>query len=139
MIDFSATFIFFFAVIDPIGTVPVFIAVTSQYDERTKRRVAVRATLIAAAILLFFVVAGEVILTAMDIPLSAFQIAGGIVLFLFSLSMIFGESKPDQEVELATRGSETAIFPLAVPSIAGPGAMLAARGSGARMRLHRPR
>jgi len=95
MIDFIATFIFFFAVIDPIGTVPVFIAVTSQYEERIKRRIAVKATLVSAAILLFFVVAGEVILTAIDIPLSAFQIAGGIVLFLFALSMIFGEKKPE--------------------------------------------
>jgi multiple antibiotic resistance protein len=126
MIDLIATFIFFFAVIDPIGTVPVFIAVTSQYEERIKRRIAVKATLVSATILVFFVVAGEVILTAIDIPLSAFQIAGGIVLFLFALSMIFGESKPEQEVKLATIGSETAIFPLAVPSIASPGAMLAA-------------
>jgi multiple antibiotic resistance protein len=126
MIDLIATFIFFFAVIDPIGTVPVFIAVTSKYEERIKRRIAVKATLVSATILVFFVVAGEVILTAIDIPLSAFQIAGGIVLFLFALSMIFGESKPEQEVKLATSGSETAIFPLAVPSIASPGAMLAA-------------
>lgn len=126
MIDFIATFIFFFAVIDPIGTIPVFIAVTSQYDDQTKREIAIKSTLVAGAILLFFVVAGEVILTAMAIPLTAFQIAGGIVLFLFALSMIFGESKPEQEVKLAVSGSETAIFPLAVPSIAGPGAMLAA-------------
>lgn len=126
MIDFVATFIFFFAVIDPIGTIPVFIAVTSRYDDQTKRGIAVKATLVAGAILLFFVVAGEVILTAMAIPLPAFQIAGGIVLFLFALSMIFGESKPEQEVKLAVSSSETAIFPLAVPSIAGPGAMLAA-------------
>jgi multiple antibiotic resistance protein len=126
MIDFIATFIFFFAVIDPIGTIPVFIAVTGQYDEPTKRGIAVKATLVAGGILLFFVVAGEVILTAMAVPLSAFQIAGGIVLFLFALSMIFGESKPEQEVKMAVTGSQTAIFPLAVPSIAGPGAMLAA-------------
>ena len=70
--------------------------------------------------------AGEYILTAMQIPLSAFQIAGGIVLFLFALSMIFGESKPDEEVRMAHKHSDTAIFPLAVPSIAGPGAMLTA-------------
>lgn len=126
MIDFVATFIFFFAVIDPIGTIPVFTAVTSQYDDKTKRAIAVKATLVAAAILLFFLVAGEIILTAMAIPLSAFQIAGGIVLFLFALSMIFGESKPEQEVKLAISGTETAIFPLAIPSIASPGAMLAA-------------
>lgn len=77
-------------------------------------------------ILLFFVVAGEIILTAMGIPLSAFQIAGGIVLFLFALSMIFGESKPEEEVRMVEDHNDTAIFPLAVPSIAGPGAMLAA-------------
>ena len=126
MIDILATFILFFAVIDPIGTVPVFMKVTSQFDERAKRRIAVKAVLVAGGILLFFVVAGEVILDAMAIPLSAFQIAGGIVLFLFALSMVFGESKPEQEVKLAVSITETAIYPLAVPSVAGPGAMLAA-------------
>ena len=126
MDDLVATFIFFFAVIDPIGTVPVFIAVTSSYEEQVKKHIAIRATLISAAILLFFVVAGEIILTAIDIPLAAFQIAGGIVLFLFALSMIFGESKPEEEVKLAESGNDTAVFPLSVPSIASPGAMLAA-------------
>ncbi|MEZ5570703.1 MAG: MarC family protein [Halioglobus sp.] len=126
MIDFVATFIVFFAVIDPIGTVPVFIAVTRHLDARARRRVALRATFAAAVILVFFVVAGEIILISLDIPLSAFQIAGGIVLFLFALSMIFGESKPEQEMQLAQNGHDTAIFPLSVPSIASPGAMLAA-------------
>ena len=126
MIDYISTFIFFFAVIDPIGTIPVFIAVTGQYQEKIKRKIAINATLSAALILIFFVVAGEVILTAIDIPLSAFQIAGGIVLFIFALSMIFGESKPEEEIKMASSGNETAIFPLAVPSIASPGAMLAA-------------
>lgn len=126
MIDFVATFIVFFAVIDPIGTVPVFIAVTSHFDDNAKNRIALIATLAAAAILLFFVVAGELILIAMSIPLPAFQIAGGIVLFLFALTMIFGESKPEEEVRLTHDHHETAVFPLAVPSIASPGAMLAA-------------
>jgi len=126
MIDFIATFIVFFAVIDPIGTVPVFIAVTRGYDQAAKRKIALIATAVSAAVLIFFVVAGELILTAMEIPLSAFQISGGIVLFLFALSMIFGESKPEEETRLAEAHHETAIFPLAVPSIAGPGAMLAA-------------
>ncbi len=126
MIDFIATFIVFFAVIDPIGTVPVFIAVTQKFDDASRRKIAFIATLVSAIILLLFVVVGEIILTAMGIPLSAFQIAGGIVLFLFALSMIFGESKPEEEVRLAEDHAETAIFPLAVPSIAGPGAMLAA-------------
>ena len=126
MNDIIASFIFFFAVIDPIGTVPVFIAVTSHYQQPIKRMIALKATLFAAVILVFFVVAGELLLGAMNIPLSAFQVAGGIVLFIFALSMIFGESKPEQEVKLATSGNETAVFPLAIPSIAHPGAMLAA-------------
>ncbi len=126
MIDIVATFISFFAVIDPIGTVPVFIAVTKYYEESERRKIALYAVLMSALILMFFVMAGEIILRAMGIPLSAFQIAGGIVLFLFALSMIFGESKPEEEIKLIRSGKDTAIFPLAVPSIAGPGAMLAA-------------
>lgn len=126
MIDFVAVFIAFFAVIDPIGTVPIFIAVTRGLEMRAQRRIALIATLVSAAILTFFVVAGEWILSAMNVPLAAFQISGGIVLFLFALSMIFGESKPDEELRLVKNHTETAIFPLAVPSIAGPGAMLAA-------------
>lgn len=126
MIDYVATFIFFFAVIDPIGTVPVFIAVTSGFDTQAKRKIAFLATLVSAGILLFFVAAGELILTSIDIPLPAFQIAGGLVLFLFAITMIFGESKPEEELKMAANASDTAIFPLAVPSIASPGAMLAA-------------
>jgi multiple antibiotic resistance protein len=126
MQDFIATFIFFFAVIDPIGTVPVFIAVTRPYQVEDKRKIAIKAAFISAMILVFFVVAGELILTAIEIPLSAFQIAGGIVLFLFALTMIFGEGKPEEEIKMVRKSSETAVFPLAVPSIASPGAMLAA-------------
>ncbi len=61
----------------------------------------------------------------MQIPLSAFQIAGGLVLLLFALSMIFGESKPDQEIKMKSSLNELAVYPLAVPSIASPGAMMA--------------
>lgn len=126
MIDYIATFIFFFAVIDPIGTVPVFVAVTRHHSEVERPRIAIRAALISAAILVFFVVAGEAVLTAMGIPLPAFQVGGGIVLFLFALTMIFGDSKPEAEMKLTSASDETAIFPLAVPSIASPGAMLGA-------------
>jgi len=126
MIELVPTFVLFFAVIDPIGSVPVFVAVTGGHGQAERRKIALKAIFVSALILVFFVAAGELILTAMDIPLAAFQTAGGIVLFLFALSMIFGESKPDEELKLASRGDDTAIFPLAVPSIAGPGAMLAA-------------
>ena len=83
MIDYLATFIFFFAVIDPIGTVPVFIAVTSKFEESVKRKIAIQATIVSSLILIFFIIAGELILNAIDVPLASFQIAGGIILFLF--------------------------------------------------------
>ncbi|WP_414830742.1 MarC family protein [Alteromonas sp. H39] len=126
MIELLPVFIYFFAVIDPIGTVPVFIAATKRQDAKARRKVALLAILASALILLFFILAGEIILDAMQIPLPAFQIAGGIVLFLFALSMIFGEAKPEQEIKLTDNVKERAIFPVAVPSIASPGAMLAA-------------
>jgi multiple antibiotic resistance protein len=81
--------------------------------------------LVSALVLLFFIVVGELILDAINIPISAFQIAGGIVLFLFALSMIFGDSKPEAEIKTIKNTTETAIFPMAMPSIASPGAMLA--------------
>ena len=65
-------------------------------------------------------------LRAIDVPLSAFQIAGGIVLFLFALTMIFGPGKPESELAMIEGKADPAVFPLAVPSIASPGAMLAA-------------
>ncbi|KXJ56853.1 MAG: MarC family transcriptional regulator [Colwellia sp. Phe_37] len=127
MIDILAVFITFFAVIDPIGTVPVFIAVTDQYDQKTKRRIALLSTIVSMCVLLFFVVVGEFVLKALSIPLPAFQISGGIILFLFALNMIFGDSKPEEEIRLLDQShKDTAVFPLAVPSIASPGAMLAA-------------
>ena len=64
-------------------------------------------------------------LLAMGVPLPAFQIAGGIVLFLFALTMIFGEGKPEEETHMLRSAQDTAIFPLATPSIASPGAMMA--------------
>jgi multiple antibiotic resistance protein len=126
MIDFVAIFIAFFTVIDPIGSVPVFVAVTNSLEGGSRARVAARAVAISAAVLVFFVAAGEPILKAMDVPLSAFQIAGGIVLFLFALTMIFGPGKPESELAMIEGKADPAVFPLAVPSIASPGAMLAA-------------
>ena len=126
MAEFLTTFIFFFAVIDPIGSVPVFIAVTKGFEEKEKKATAFKAVVVSGLVLLFFIVVGELILDAINIPLPAFQIAGGIVLFLFALSMIFGDSKPEEEIKSIKNTTETAIFPMAMPSIASPGAMLAA-------------
>lgn len=118
-------FVVLWAVIDPIGTVPVFISATADRTVAERRRIAFIASVAAAGILLFFIIVGEPVLLAMGVPLLAFQIAGGIVLFLFALTMIFGESKPDAETEMLRSVEDTAIFPLATPSIASPGAMMA--------------
>lgn len=126
MDNFVASFVLLFAVIDPIGTVPVFIAVTSRMTPQQKAIVAIKAVLIAFGVLLFFAVAGEIIFTTINIPLSAFQIAGGIILFLFALTMILGNGKPENEIKQLTDHHRTAAFPLAIPSIASPGAILAA-------------
>ncbi len=120
-----SNFVLLWAVIDPIGTVPVFISATTGRTAAERRRIALIASATAAGILLFFIVVGELMLLAMGVPLLAFQIAGGIVLFLFALTMIFGESKPDQETKMIRSVQDTAIFPLATPSIASPGAMMA--------------
>ncbi|WP_016957567.1 MarC family protein [Catenovulum agarivorans] len=120
-------FVLLWAVIDPIGTIPVFIAVTAALKTTAeKNKVAIKAIVIAALVLVFFVVLGEILLDAMDIPLPAFQVAGGVVLFLFALTMIFGDSKPEQELGLVDKAHNAAVFPLAIPSIASPGAMMAA-------------
>ena len=117
----------FWVVVDPIGSVPVFLAVTPGVGPDQRRAIARRAVRVAAGILLGFLVLGQVLLELMHIPLTAFQIGGGVVLFLFALTMIFGEAKPEQEKALRPGDAgDAAIFPIAVPSIASPGAMLAA-------------
>tara|TARA_R110002111_G_scaffold262702_1_gene340313 strand:- start:9017 stop:9640 length:624 start_codon:yes stop_codon:yes gene_type:complete len=121
-------FIYLWAVIDPIGSIPVFIAVTSGTSKTVQRQIAYRAIITAALVLMLFIVGGQFLLDGLEIPLSAFQIAGGLVLFLFALTMIFGESKPEIEIEESIKADvhqSKAIFPLAIPSIASPGAMMA--------------
>lgn len=118
-------FITLWVVIDPIGSIPVFIAVTVGLQTSMQRKVAIKATSVAAIILLFFLTLGQLLLEQLSISLDAFQIAGGIVLFLFALTMIFGDSKPDEEKkQIQGSVSHLAIFPLAIPSLASPGAML---------------
>ena len=122
---FDSLVVVLWAVIDPIGSVPVYLTKTIGLPLEDRRKIALKAVLISAGILLFFLVAGQALLEAMQIPLTAFQIAGGLVLLLFALTMIFGEGKPEQEMKMTASLSELAVYPLAVPSIASPGAMMA--------------
>ena len=118
-------FVVLWAVIDPIGSIPVYLTKTVGLSVEDRRKIARKAVMISAGIVIFFLIAGQALLEAMQIPLTAFQIAGGLVLLLFALTMIFGEGKPEQEIKLSSNLNELAVYPLAVPSIASPGAMMA--------------
>ena len=119
-----STFVVLWAVIDPIGTIPVYLAVSKNYSDTERSHMAAYSSWVAFGVLMFFMIAGEVVLKQVGVSLAAFQISGGIILFLFALDMIFGSSKPENEMKLVTKSKETAIFPLAIPSIAGPGSIL---------------
>ena len=109
--------------IDPIGNVAIFAALTASLTRAERRRTALRATAYAAVILVVAVVAGQIILDAIGIHLRSLKVAGGIILFLFALQMLFG--RLDAEARAPEPGRDLAVFPLAVPSIAGPGSMMA--------------
>jgi multiple antibiotic resistance protein len=127
--DLIERFITLWVVIDPIGTIPVFIAVTAGMAKKERQSTALLATIVSACVLIFFLVFGQLLIDALGISLLSFQVAGGIILFLFALTMIFGDSKPaadQKEVDMESSDRPSpAIFPLAVPSLASPGAMLA--------------
>jgi multiple antibiotic resistance protein len=125
MTEIITTILFLIAVIDPIGTVPVYLEATKHFDKAHKRKIALRASGVAFLILLFFIVIGQLILEGMDISLDAFQISGGVILFLFALTMIFGDGKPESEKHLISDYKHVTIFPVAIPSIASPGAIMA--------------
>ena len=116
-------FVTIFLVINPIGVLPVFLAIAGPLDRRSQRKLALNAVLVAFVVLVFFVFAGAFLLEQMGVSIRAFQISGGIVLFLVALEMIRGEvytTSPDMEQSQAL-----AVYPLGIPKIAGPAAMLA--------------
>jgi multiple antibiotic resistance protein len=110
------------SVMDPIGHVPLFLAATASLNLAERRRTAIIGVAIAYGLIAVFGLLGQVILHAMGISLLSFQIAGGIILFVFALSMVLGNSS----ASLAAGGGalDTAIYPVATPIIAGPGSLL---------------
>lgn len=116
-------FVTLWVTVDPVGTLPLYLSVTKHMDTAGRRRAAIRASIIALCILGGFLFFGQLLLRQMRIELLSFQIAGGIVLFLFALTMIFEKDSGDTPVP--ERGHDVAVFPLAMPSIATPGALLA--------------
>ena len=134
--SFITAFIIYFVVIDPIGNAPIFLAVTEAQDRARKLRTALEGTAIATAIMLFFALCGTWILGYLNISEAAFKIAGGIILFLVALDMLTAKRQQRKRAESTGGGnaSETgsdepdsdnlAIYPLAIPLLAGPSAIM---------------
>jgi multiple antibiotic resistance protein len=123
-----ASFVTLLVTVDPIGTAPMFAALTASHDPAERRRIAVRGVGIAGGVLLGFALCGEVLLEALGIELAAFRIAGGVLLLLLSIDMVMVRHSglrttvASEEEESAAR-ADVSVFPLAIPLTAGPGAM----------------
>lgn len=125
-LDLAATvFVTLFVVIDPVGLAPLFIALTRGMSPAQRRSVAWRAIAIAFSLLALFGVAGDTLLGAVGIGIPAFRIAGGLLLFLTAVEMLFEKRQPRREKTMheAEALPDPTVFPLATPLIAGPGAL----------------
>ena len=136
-LDFAITaLVTLFVVVDPVGLAPTFLAVTEGLPRRARRDVAVRASLIAGAILVGTALLGDLLLLMLGISLPAFRIAGGLLLFAIAFEMVLGVRmrRKGQAAEEAVgeHVRNIAAFPLAIPLMAGPGAITAT------VLLHRP-
>ena len=125
------SFIALFVILDPVGTAALFVGLTRGLTEQASRRVAVRGVVIAGILLLFFAFSGNALLAALAIGLPAFRIAGGVLLFLMAIDMVFAREAgwrsltAKESAEAADPGHDISVFPLAIPLIAGPGAISA--------------
>ncbi|MFV3076736.1 MarC family protein [Niveispirillum fermenti] len=123
-----STFIAFFVTIDPIGLGPLFAGLTAGMDSRHRRRTAIKGVLIGTGLLFAFAFIGELLLTSLGISVGAFRIAGGILLLLVAIEMVFARESglrtaTEDEKQEARHRADISVFPLAIPLIAGPGAM----------------
>jgi multiple antibiotic resistance protein len=144
MEQFVTALVTLFVVVDPLGLAPIFLALTAKHSQAVRRRIALQATLIAGITLAAFAIAGQWLLDVLGISLPAFRIAGGILLFAVAFDMVLGW-RSEREGEQAEQAVEEharhlAAFPLAVPLMAGPGAitatlLLAGQGEGGAAQL----
>lgn len=109
--------------IEPIGTVVLFASLSAHLSPTQRRKIAFKAVTYSTIILVGAIVVGQVLLSAMEIQLLSLQVAGGLILFLFAMQMIFGLSH--DPIATPEKGHDIAVFPLAVPSIAGAEAIMA--------------
>ena len=129
--SFITAFIIYFVVIDPIGNAPIFLAVTGAKDPARKMRTALEGTMVATMIMLFFAVCGTWVLGYLNISEAAFKIAGGIILFLVPLDMLAAKRQARKRAESTgdspadkIESDNLAIYPLAIPLLAGPSAIM---------------
>ena len=137
---FTTAFVTLAVIIDPPGCAPIFASLTSGTDTAHRRRMAIKSTIVAWCILMFFALLGEPLLTTLGISLSAFRIAGGIMLFMIALDMVFERrterrEERAKEIEGTPQAADISVFPMAIPMIAGPGSiasimLLTARAEG---------
>jgi len=125
---FLSTFVTLFVIIDPPGCAPIFAGLTREATQRQAGRIALRATLIAGLILLLFATVGGRLLAALHIEMNSFRIAGGLMLFLIALDMVFEKrtQRREERVEKVLHEPEPediSVFPMAMPMIAGPGSI----------------
>lgn len=120
-----ADFLTFLTTVDPVGTVTIFVGLTVSASAKARTKIAWRSIGYSAMILISFIVVGQVFLGSIGIQIASFQLAGGIIFFLFGLQMVFGTGAADISTS-SEEGYDIAAFPLAVPSIASPGSILAA-------------
>src|SRR5262249_7943562 len=112
--DFFYDFLVIWIIIDPITVLPVFIALTAKYNPPTRRRIAGATVLVSLIVLALFISLGQIIIVGMGISLHAFEIAGGLILFLFAIDLVIGQQKPIVvEGADSTAPMQLAISPLA--------------------------
>ena len=121
---FISALVTLLVVIDPPGCAPIFASLTTTATDAARRAMAFRSVLIASAILLGFAIAGEPFLKALGISLDAFRVAGGIMLFLIAIDMVFEtRTKRREERAQTVEQEDVSVFPMAMPMIAGPGSI----------------
>lgn len=125
---FTSAFITLLVIIDPPGCAPIFASLTRGTDAAHRRRMAIRSSIVAWCILIFFALLGETLLDKLGISLASFRLAGGIMLFIIALEMVFEKrterrEERAKEIEGTPEAEDISVFPMAIPMIAGPGSI----------------
>ena len=121
---FIQTFVLYFVVIDPIGSAPIFFVVTKNLSTEGKIKTAFNSTIFAFLVLVFFALLGNYIFNHLNITFPALKIAGGIILFIVSLEMLFNKRQERKEENTKFDTENVSVFPLAIPLLAGPAAII---------------